>query len=448
MAANHSYSHSSIVYPTSASSSSTADNNSSVTRSSTYLDYRSSIDTTPSRPISHHASSSRASLRSGSRQGLPLPSYMVNYRQENTNVASKAQPIAIPARVAAPAPVKPTVVRSGTVIIAIAAEPPTSTVFYLNVLLRRHTYAGVAIVGITEHAETIKQLKIDTYALAGRLKQELSITTHVHTDCEGDDVSTVLQQIVDRDGSDKLGAVLCAPEHDGMSSDLLSLDPSEVARSWQRSVGFVHTVARSSIPRMSGVGSSAVFAVLASTAHSPAALVNKAATNTLVRQLDTSYASSRGLAIGHAEQLLIPEPELEQDAAPQFDLLVCLFIRFEECITPRKRRPGDVPRVARRITYQRHQNGYLDQGAHSRRERFLASRTVHGHDDRNGKLEVVGCGGEGLRAAEFVPKTCTVHHVRCERETERDRTLVDCPTRLKIFPVCLWNRDGVGQKLT
>nr|POF17069.1 hypothetical protein CFP56_57884 [Quercus suber] len=315
MAFNHAHSRSTNIYPTSTSSSSTADNDSSVTRSSTYLDYRSSIDTTPSRPISHYASSSRASLRSGSRQGIPLPSYMANYQQGTAHLATKAQPITIPARVPVPAPVKPAVVRQGTVLIAIAAEPPTSTIFYLNVLLRRHAYAGIAIVGTAEHAETIKQLKIDTYALAGRLKQELSVTTHVPASWEGEEMGAVLQQIASRDGSEQLRAVMCAPEYDGMSNDLLSLEHDEVARSWQRSVGFLHAVAKSSIPSMAGEVRGAVFAVLASTAHSPAALVNKAATNTLVRQLDTSYASSRGLAIGHAEQLLIPDPEPEVEVA-------------------------------------------------------------------------------------------------------------------------------------
>lgn len=293
----------------SATSSTTPTTDSGPQSTASYLDDRSSIDTTPSRPISHHVSSSRASPRPQSRRAAPPPSYMQNYQPSSP--ANRTQPIPISGLQArAVATPEPALAQRGLLLLALAADPPTSMIYYLSILLKRHAYSEIVIVGSPTRDSAIKQLKNDIYGLVGGLKMQIGVSTHTNArwDEEGGDLAATTQEALE--GEDPIGAVVCTPEYDGVEGDLLTLDSRELARSWMLSVGFVHAVARSAIPRMTTDDNApAVFAVLASTAHSPAALVNKAATNTLVRQLDISYASARGLAIGLAEQILVPDPE-------------------------------------------------------------------------------------------------------------------------------------------
>lgn len=81
---------------------------------------------------------------------------------------------------------------------------------------------------------------------------------------------------------------------------------------WTSGVGFLHAVAKAAIPRMRAAGG--LFAVTGATQRSPMATFYRAACEALIELLSEDAATD-GVAIVHAENVLVPEPEpeVEQD---------------------------------------------------------------------------------------------------------------------------------------
>lgn len=244
--------------------------------------------------------------------------------EKEVEVESISEPIPIPQKSAARHKTSPstasTVVPSasgtqGLLLLAIAAELHPQTKYYLGILLRKHHYAGIAIVGSTTHEVEVKQLKMDVYALIGQLRQELIVSTHFLEDWDEDGLSSVVQQASGQAGT--VSSVLCTPAYERSVSsavDILSLDRHELQQSWSQSLAFLHSVAKTTIPRiMNGQGrvsGGSVFLVMTTPAVSPAALLSQTTCNALLGQLREAYGG-RNVIVGHADQALVPEPEPE-----------------------------------------------------------------------------------------------------------------------------------------
>jgi len=242
----------------------------------------------------------------------------MNYRDGREEKIAPV-PITIPERspariaaaaVAAPsatAPPKPAEAQ-GLLVLAAIAELHPRTMHYLDLLLTRQLYSGIAIVGSKEQQAAIKQLKMDVYALVGRLRQEVIVSTHVLDDWRDEHISAVIRQVSRNVGG--VSGVVCTPAYERPLStgavDVLSLDRDELRESWMCSVGFLHAVAKCTIPMLLENGGRSVFLMLAAAAASPASLLNQTTCETLVNQLREAY-SGQALTIGHAEDELIPE---------------------------------------------------------------------------------------------------------------------------------------------
>jgi len=230
----------------------------------------------------------------------------------------KTQPMAVPQSASQPAPVEleapvRRTVPPGLLLLFVGADVHPRTVHFLGILLKRRAFSGIAIIGSKEHETAVKQLKMDVYGLIGKLGREMGVQTHLLLGSSEDELASAVQEALK--GKSDTGGVMCSLAYGGEGSDtmdILSAERSDLERSWQASVGFLHCVAKVTMPLLTarvGVDAQAgPFLLLESVARSPASLVSKAACETLVCQLSAAYAS-RDLQVDYAENVLFPEPE-------------------------------------------------------------------------------------------------------------------------------------------
>jgi len=214
---------------------------------------------------------------------------------------------------AAPLPAKPT--SRGLLLLAVAAGLHPQTMHYLGIALRKHAYSGIAVVGAQERETEIKELKMEVYSLIGQLQQELVLSTHFLDEWDEEKLSAVVARASASGAGMTMSCVLCTPAYEPVGSgnaDILSLERVELQESWARSVGFLHAVAKSAIPRLvedrTRANESNVFLLMEAPATSPAGRLSQSACHTLMNQLRDAY-SAEGFMVGHAGDVLIAEPQ-------------------------------------------------------------------------------------------------------------------------------------------
>ncbi|KAF2716926.1 hypothetical protein K431DRAFT_206248, partial [Polychaeton citri CBS 116435] len=233
-------------------------------------------------------------------------------------------------------------VSKGLLILAIAGPPAKELRTYVEGLLSRSPAAEVAILGLTRHESSLKQLKMDMYGLAGKLSLELAVqlclregwTAGVLEDAihealgrrKGSAPASPTNGSVAANGIPKeIKGIICCPQVDH-GSDLLGVETHDLASSWQSSVGFLHAAARGSIPwmatRAQGVASKSrlqgPFLFTTNALAIPGAVaqsIHRPSMRALLDSLDRFYGPS-GITFGHAEHELKYEPELETVQRP------------------------------------------------------------------------------------------------------------------------------------
>ncbi|KAK3067336.1 hypothetical protein LTR53_015859 [Teratosphaeriaceae sp. CCFEE 6253] len=307
--------------PSRASSIYSSDSN----RKPTYLDYRSSIDTSsradsteiqrdyadslssaPSRAPPMPPSNAAASSRPSSR-----PSFM-NYQSTSP---APSKPVAVPQlRSNGATPVAPAHLgaggyessrHGGTLLVFIVAEVHPQMVQYLQRWLKRWSVSAITVIGTHGYAAEIKQLKMDIYGVIGKLGREVGVQTHLRARLDSDEVSATVSET----GEDLRG-VLCSISYNSntTSADALGIDGPDLALAWQRSVGALHAVARATMPLLTAKGRPGLFLVLESAEQSAVSAINKAACDALLDQLDATYGSS-SITIDHVDRVLLPDAE-------------------------------------------------------------------------------------------------------------------------------------------
>ena len=234
----------------------------------------------------------------------------MNYQSSATE--TRTQPVTTPQSSAPPAPVATK--RTGVLLLVLAAEVHAETVRFVETALKQRAYSSIAIIGNKEHEPPIKQLKMEMYGLVGKLGRDMGVQTHTRADGSEEALSAVVAQALN--GRHGLQGVLCSLAYDDggerSAGDLLSLEQEELWRSWLGSFGFLHGVAKATLPLLRSARDHAddpsLFLVIQAAARSPIAAINKAACDTLLRQLGTA-STSQGVTIDFAESVLIPEPE-------------------------------------------------------------------------------------------------------------------------------------------
>ncbi|KAK6434785.1 hypothetical protein LTR95_009030 [Oleoguttula sp. CCFEE 5521] len=282
----------------SASSYSLAASASAATRS-TYLDYRSQA--LPSRP------STQSSQLQGSQP-----------------VATTQQPNAFPQT-------------TNVLLVVVAGRPRSDLKTYIETALQRdNSIRSIVILGNEEQQAGLKLLKMDMYALLGRIGREASIEVVLRRHWTSEDVCQKLTWSLGHSDDHntmrkELSGVVCDLGQTGLdAADLLELNSNVFEGAWKDSVGFVHAVAHGVVsapgssnihghgqpaPDVYGRRQRPFLAVTMPSTSDAKADFYETAVRSLLDHLEQAR-SDAPLDIGYADQILIPEPIVEPTSKP------------------------------------------------------------------------------------------------------------------------------------
>ena len=123
--------------------------------------------------------------------------------------------------------------QKGILLCSIAASPHPSTVSYIESMLRKSTYSAIVILGNVEQEAALKQVKMNIYALLGKLSLEVGVYMELKEQWNESNISTAIGNAT-RSG-DSIYGVLCCPEF-GVN-DLGDLDMTQKLLAEQRKKG-------------------------------------------------------------------------------------------------------------------------------------------------------------------------------------------------------------------
>ncbi|KAK5163820.1 uncharacterized protein LTR77_010494 [Saxophila tyrrhenica] len=277
----------------------------------------STSSSTAANPRSTSPSYAESTTSTSSRPASTVPSYMnapvtrkpigkrpmstanaLDYQDGKETTAEQQQ---IPATA-------PVALTKGVLVLAVAREVHPKTMEYLGVMLRKGAYSRVVVVGCFEWEGQLKQLKMDLYALLGKLGLEVGVQVELRGRWSGEVVGEVVEKALA--GEQLLHGVLCCPSFGTGNSDVLQLDEAAFAEEWSGSVNFLRNLARATVPRIksnaTSRAASGYFVVTEPAQMSPVSAVCKAACDRIVVMLADSNLR---LTIAYADTVLIPEPE-------------------------------------------------------------------------------------------------------------------------------------------
>lgn len=212
----------------------------------------------------------------------------------------------------------------GQLLVLAAGVPHESTLSYIEMLVSRQSFSGIILVASHEQEAALKALKMDCFALIGRLSKAMSVTTHFQDQWSQASIQNTVQQITKT--GETIQGVLCCSGHDQSdtaSVDVLGMDAEQLQQAWTRSVAFVHASSeattdlllssrQTSSGKLSRVPQGPFFLVAGSPAHSAASQIAKAACDTLIDKLERA-TKNQGLTVAYAEDVLIPDPVQVED---------------------------------------------------------------------------------------------------------------------------------------
>lgn len=264
----------------------------------------------------------------------------ISSHRPSTAVSSRsnippAQPVQAPPQVQqSPAPAVP---QNGVLLIVIAGTPNPSLKSWVQTALTKGlAIAEVLVLGEKKDEQTLKEFKVDMYGLAGSMQRELGVQVEF---VQGEMSEEVLKDHLGKAlkearpvgsrndssahaGRKELHGVVCDLD-DGQVQpvDVLEVESAVLMSQWLRSVGFVHTIARSTIPLLRVAAHRAVqstqtperalkFPIFTTTLNSSAAnsgSMHNVALRALLESLSTP--GNRDITFGSTDVLLAPEPE-------------------------------------------------------------------------------------------------------------------------------------------
>lgn len=303
------------------------------------------------RPLQHLDSSRNGSRNgSGSRHASYTPSYMSHIASKSTegltirtsqSRGSGSKPVPVPLSQPndeateehdiLPAPAEPVGGPPALLLALIANTIHPSTIFYLEMLLNRQNFSGIVFAASKTQEAALKQLKMDVYALIGRLRKELAVSVHIKDEWSQAEMEAIVKDSTKH--GDSVQGVICCPEFDETGTadvDVLALDGEQLDRLWKQSVSFLHAAIKSTAvhllsrskpldPASNGVFARAprgpFFLVAGSTTYTSASQITKPASDAMVLQFEKA-TKAKGLTVGFAEAMLIPEPAREPPPKP------------------------------------------------------------------------------------------------------------------------------------
>ena len=152
------------------------------------------------------------------------------------------------------------------------------------------------------------------YALLGKLSIEAGVYLELQNEWNSSKISAALAKASSE--TENVNGVLCCPSYDvnvSASLDILSVDEHQLESPWRYSVGFLHSLAKSTIPKMRsnvnmGRNTTLYFLVTEPTETTAISNLYETACENIVTQL-AENSSLFGITIAYAHDVLIPEPE-------------------------------------------------------------------------------------------------------------------------------------------
>lgn len=207
----------------------------------------------------------------------------------------------------------------GTLLLAVAASPHSSTMFYVESMLRKFSYRQIVVLAHSGYESALKRLKVDVYALLGRLGQEAKVELDLRSTWTESEIDAATSQLTT--GGDAIYAVLCSPLYDSVgpgATDIMALERDELVSQWSSSVGFLHTIAKYALPNFPSNShehqQAGLFLVTSPLKRSSIATVHDAACRAFAGLLAEANATKK-ITIGYADNVLLPEPEPESQPA-------------------------------------------------------------------------------------------------------------------------------------
>ncbi|CAK3741465.1 Hypothetical predicted protein [Lecanosticta acicola] len=300
--------------------------------SSIYSDQSSQPEQKPPQPDHLNASTNGSTNGNESRAASFTPSFMSAHASKSSETLSHGRlpsnPITIPQKpprrpVGANAEQVSPRPSPGALLILTSGALHPSTLFYLEMLLRRQNLSSIAFTASNAQESALKQLKMDVYALLGKMGKEVGVTIHTKAEWTQAEIESVVQEAT-KSGT-ALQGIMCSLEldEDGTAAaDFLALETDQLQHSWKQSVAFLHAATRATVPQLlsrcqpgnrsaNGISSRTpqgpFFLVTGFTPYTSASHIVRSACDSLILQLERS-TKAKGLTVGYAEEMLIPEP--------------------------------------------------------------------------------------------------------------------------------------------
>ena len=239
---------------------------------------------------------------------MPTPSYMKNIpitRKPVTPIrTTDGTSDFTPAR---PVPISKA---QGIVLVAIAAAPHPSLVTYLDSVLRREPVREIVIIVNATFKEELKQLNLDIYALLGKLGSTISLQMKPVSNLEEAAMDEAVTSSIAE--GESIHGLICSPAYSigsASSANVMSLDQDEMDRGWKSSVGFLHSIAKSALPRFRP-NAPGLFLVTSPIDRSPMTVLNESGVRALMTLL-VEGNNSKDITIDYAENVILPQPEPE-----------------------------------------------------------------------------------------------------------------------------------------
>jgi hypothetical protein len=280
----------------------------------TYSDYAESTTSTNSHPISFTPSyMNKVPQRKPVASTRPPADVQSVVMPPPVELPTARSPSSVLAPVQMPAPAHAPMVK-GLLVIAIATTMHPSTSSYIEMMLKRGSYSGILMVGRLEKEKELKELKMNIYALLGKLSVEAGVYLELQNEWGSSSISDAIAKA--SLGTENINGVLCCPSYDtdpSESLDILRVDEDQLQSPWKLSVGFLHSIAKTTIskmrPRMNiGRTTNLYFLVTEPTETTAISNLYETACESIVTQL-AENSSLSGITIAYAHDVLIPEPE-------------------------------------------------------------------------------------------------------------------------------------------
>jgi hypothetical protein len=252
---------------------------------------------------------------------------------------SNTQPppqVRVPTRTAPLAPpAPPAITRNGVLFVIIDGNPSKQLKSNVQVALSKgRTIAELLILGEQKHEQALKQFKVEMYGLAGSLKRELGVRVEfLEGALNEEQLRTLLGGVLgsgnggavksgDSDRKELHGVLCDLGEKEEESAHILDIETAALMERFLHGVGYVHTIARTTIPLLRVAAHHAAAQTPTAsektlqcpffvTTLSPLPPKTVSIPDTALRALLNSLSTpgNRGITFGSADVLLAPEPE-------------------------------------------------------------------------------------------------------------------------------------------